>query len=107
MKISKFILLFLVSCFVFQFISNSLLGTEVRLFPMNGDAYPGTGSAIAWKSTTAAILYPVKLVLIGPLSGLFKLPDPAPPILVFAFALYWSAIAIVIYYLFRIIRKKK
>jgi hypothetical protein len=110
MKISrtKFIILFLVSAFVFQFISNSLLGSEVRLFPVNGEWFPGTGSPIAWKSTVSTILYPIKMVLIGPLSPLFKEPDPAPPILVVAFALYWTVMALVLYYLLNkiIIRKK-
>ena len=110
MKISRtrFVIVFLVSAFVFQFISNSLLGSEVRLFPGNGDSFPGTGSAIAWKSTVATILFPVKFVLIGPLAPLFKLPDPAPPILVFAFALYWTVLALVLYYLLsKIIPLKK
>jgi hypothetical protein len=101
MKVSrtKFVLIFLVSVFAFQFISNSLLGSEVRLFPLNGETYPGAGSPIAWKSIAAAILYPVKIVLIGPLSSLFKLPDPAPPVLLFPFAAYWTAIALVLHYL--------
>jgi hypothetical protein len=101
MKISrtKFVILFLVSAFAFQFISNSLLGSEVRLFPVNGEWFPGTGSPIGWKSTLATILYPVKFVLIGPLSFLAKDPDPAPPVLVFAFAFYWTAMALVLYYL--------
>jgi hypothetical protein len=110
MKISvtKFVMLFLVSAFAFQFISNSLLGPEVRLFPVNGEWFPGTGSQIAWKSTASTILYPVKMVLIGPLSPLFKEADPAPPILVFAFALYWTAVALVLYYLLsKIITRKK
>src|SRR6478736_3885793 len=109
MKISrtKFVLLFLVSAFAFQFISNSLLGPEVRLFPVNGEWFPGTGSTIAWKSTLATILYPVKIVLVGPLSPLFTDPDPAPPILVLAFAFYWTAIALVIYYLLSKIRTRK
>jgi hypothetical protein len=110
MKISvkKFVILFLVSAFAFQFISNSLLGPEIRLFPVNGDWFPGAGSPIAWKSTLSSILYPVKVVLVGPLSPLLKEPDPVPPILVFAFALYWTAIALVLYYLSGkiIIRKK-
>jgi hypothetical protein len=81
MRISrtKFVTIFLVSAFVFQFISNSLLGPEVRLFPANGEFFPGADSPIAWKSTLATILYPVKIVLIGPLSFLAKDPDPAPP----------------------------
>ncbi len=110
MKISrtKFVILFLVSAFAFQFISNSLLGSEVRLFPVNGEWFPGTGSPIAWKSTVATILYPVKIVLAGPLSPLFKEPDPAPPILVLAFAFYWTAMALVLYYLLsKIITRKK
>jgi len=110
MKISrtKFVILFLVSAFAFQFISNSLLGPEVRLFPVNGEWFPGTGSPIAWKSTLATILYPIKFVLIGPLSFLGKDPDPAPPVLLLAFAFYWTAIALVLHYLLsKIITRKK
>ncbi len=109
MKISrtKFVILFLVSAFAFQFISNSLLGSEVRLFPLNGETYPGTGSPIAWKSIAATIIFPIKVVLIGPLSSLFKLPDPAPPILVLPFAFYWTAIALVLYYLLSKINIRK
>lgn len=110
MKISgtKFVIVFLISAFTFQFISNSLLGPEVRLFPVNGDWFPGTESPIAWKSTVSTILYPIKIVLVGPLSPLFKGPDPAPPVLVFAFALYWTAIALVLYYLLsKIVTLKK
>lgn len=110
MKISgtKFVILFLVFAFVFQFISNSLLGPEVRLFPVNGEWFPGTGSPIAWKSTVSTILYPIKLVLIGPLSFLGKDPDPAPPVLIFAFAFYWTIMALALYYLFsKIVTRKK
>jgi len=109
MRISRtrFVIIFLVLAFAFQFISNSLLGPEVRLFPVNGEWFPGTGSPIAWKSTLATILYPVKIVLVGPLSPLFTDPDPAPPILILAFAFYWTAIALVLYYLLSKIRTRK
>ena len=109
MKISgtKFIILFLVLAFAFQFISNSLLGSEVRLFPVNGEWFPGTGSPIAWKSTVSTILYPIKIVLIGPLSPVFTDPDPAPPVLVLAFAFYWTAMALVLYYLLSKINIRK
>jgi len=110
MKISrtKFVILFLVSAVAFQFISNSLLGSEVRLFPVNGEWFPGTGSPIDWKNIVATILYPVKFVLIEPLSFLGKDPDPVPPILLVAFASYWTAIALVLYYLLsKIITRKK
>lgn len=101
MKISaaRFVIIFLVSAFAFQFISNSVLGPEVRLFPTNGEWFPGTGSPTGWKSTLATILYPIKFVLISPLSFFGKDPDPAPPILLFAFALYWTAVALALYYL--------
>jgi hypothetical protein len=110
MKISKtkFVLCFLVSAFAFQFISNSLLGPEIRLFPVHGEAFPGMGSPTAWKNSVSAILYPVKIVLIGPLAHLFELPDPAPPILVLPFVFYWGAMALVLYYLLsKIITRKK
>jgi hypothetical protein len=102
---TRFVIVFLVSAFVFQFISNSLLGPEVRLFPANGNFFPGTDSPIAWKGTLATILYPVKFVLIGPLSFLGKDPDPAPPVLVITFALYWSVIALILYYLLSKIKR--
>ena len=110
MKISrvKFVIIFLVSAFVFQFISNSILGPEVALFPANGEFFPGADSPEAWKSTLAKILYPVKFVLIGPLSFLGKDPDPVPPVLVIAFAFYWTAMALVLHYLLsKIFTRKK
>lgn len=112
MKISRktFVISFLLSAFIFQFISNSMLGSEVGLFPNNGDFFPGTESAIAWKRTLATILYPVRFVLIGPLSLLFKNPDPdqPPPVFVIAFALYWTVLALVLNYLVnKIITRKK
>jgi hypothetical protein len=109
MKISrtKFVIIFLVSGFAFQFISNSLLGPEVRLFPGNGESFLGTRSPIAWKSTVSTILTPIKIVLIGPLSSLFELPDPPPPLLVLAFAFYWTALALILHYLLSKIRTHK
>lgn len=101
MKISrrKLVIVFLVSAFTFQFVTNSLLGSEVRLFPVNGEWFPGTGSPIAWKNNLASILYPVKIALTGPLSPVFNDPDPAPPVLVIAFAAYWTVMALILYYL--------
>jgi hypothetical protein len=109
MKFSRkyFVITFLVSAFAFQFISNSVLGPEVRLFPGDGEWFPGAGSPIGWKNTLAAILYPVKYILIGPLSFLAKDPDPPPPLLVLAFAAYWTAIALVLHYLLSKITTRK
>ena len=89
MKISatKFVIIFLISAFGFQFISNSLLGPEMRLFPANGDWFPGTQSPIAWEHTLSTILNPIKIVLVGPLAPIFKGPDGAPPVLVLYYLL--------------------
>ena len=104
MKISrtKFVIVFLVSAFAFQGIFNLLLGPVI-----NGTWFPGSDSPIAWKRNLAAIIYPVKLVLVGPLAPIFNDPDPAPPIRALACALYWTVIALVIYYILSKIRVRK
>ena len=107
MKISRtrFVTIFLVLAFTFQFISNSLLGDEIRLFPPNGEWYPGVGSPIAWKNIVGSIIYPVKYILVEPLSFLAQDPDPTPPVLLIAFAIYWAAIALILYYLYQVLNK--
>jgi hypothetical protein len=107
MKISstRFVTIFLVLAFVFQFASNSLLGDEIRLFPLHGEWYTGVGSPIAWKNTVGSIIYPVKYILVEPLSFLTQDPDGAPPVLLIAFAIYWGAIALVLYYLYYLLNK--
>jgi hypothetical protein len=107
-SITKFILIFLVSAFIFQFITNSVLGPEVRGVPVNGQWFPGTNSPVAWKRTMASIIYPVKVVLVGPLAPVFNDPDPVPPLLAFFCAVYWTAIASVLYFLLsKIFPRKK
>lgn len=109
MKISrtKFVITFLVTAFVFQFITNSILSNEVSLFPNNGEWFTGAGSAVSWKNTLATIVYPVKYILISPLLFLAKDPDPAPPVLLFTFSLYWTAIALVIFYIINKLPSRK
>lgn len=109
MKVSrtKFVGFFLLFAFVFQFISNSLLSPEVGLFPNDGEWFPGTDSPIGWKSTLAKMIFPFKYVLIRPLSFLGQDPDPAPPVLLLAFACYWAVIAVVIHLLFSAIFTRK
>ncbi|MGZ3778381.1 MAG: hypothetical protein ACXVI9_12770 [Mucilaginibacter sp.] len=104
MKISRtrFVIIFLVSAFAFILITNLLLQ------PVNGDWFPGTGSPIAWKRTLATIIYPVKIVLVGPLAPIFNDPDPAPPVRMLACALYWSMMALVLHFLLsKILPRKK
>jgi len=103
----RFVIIFLVSAFAFQFISNSVLGDKVGLFPNNGNWYPGVGSPIAWKNIVGSIIYPVKYILVEPLSFLTQDPDPVPPVLLIAFAIYWAAIALILYFLFSLIFRRK
>lgn len=112
MKISpkKFVIVFLVLAFAFQFTTNSLLGPAVKFYPVDGNWYPGDHSAIAWKTTMSKVIYPVKVVLVGPLTFLAQERDSAPPVILFFFLLYWTAMAFLIYFLlygFRIIRRRK
>jgi hypothetical protein len=64
-------------------------------------------SPIAWKRTVATIIYPVKIVLVGPLAPVFNDPDPAPPIRVLACAVYWTVLASLLYFLLSIIFTRK
>jgi hypothetical protein len=104
MRISRkrFIIIFLVSAFAFVFITNLLLGPIV-----NGTWFPGTDSPIAWKRNLAAIIYPIKVVLVGPLAPIFNDPDPAPPIRALACAVYWTAIALVLHFILSKIYARK
>ena len=109
MKISrkKFVIAFLISAFAFQFLTNSVLGDEVELFPNNGKWYSGVGSPIAWKNTVGSIIYPVKYILVEPLSFLGQDPDAAPPVLLISFAIYWTAIALILHFLISLFIKRK
>ena len=106
MKISrtKFIIIFLVSAFAFNIITNLLLQ------PVNGDWFPGTGSPIAWKRTVAAIIYPVKIVLVGPFGWLqySTIRTRHPRFVRLACALYWTVIALALHFLLsKMIPRKK
>src|SRR6478752_6515462 len=107
MKISrkKFVLLFVIFGFAFLFICNALFGPTVRLIPESAESFLGTESQIGWKRTVSTILYPIKIVLIGPMRPLINLPDPPPPFLVAGFVLYWTILALIIHYLLSKIKR--
>lgn len=109
MKISRkrFVITFVISAFIFQFISNSVLGSEIRLFPNNGEWYPGPGSLITWKNIVAYIIYPFKYILVEPLSFLGQDSDGPPPVLLVAFTIYWTAIALILHFLISLFIKRK
>ncbi|MEY4731820.1 MAG: hypothetical protein RL681_766 [Candidatus Parcubacteria bacterium] len=97
----KFVLLFLVSAFVFMFISNALFGTDARVFPQPPESWLGTDPQTGWKSAGYKILLPIKMMLIGPMltTGNFLREDPPPPFVAAVFILYWSVLALAIHYL--------
>jgi hypothetical protein len=101
MKISrkKFVILFLLCGFAFLFIYNVIFRSVVRVIPQSGESFLGTESLTGWKSTVSTMLYPVKIVLLGPMLPLINLPDPPPPFQVIGLAFYWTILALVIYYL--------
>lgn len=107
MSRTRFVLIFLVSAFAFQFITNSLLGPEVSLFPGNGDFFPGGDTPTGWKSGLSKIIYPVKYILVKPLVFLGQDPDPVPPVMLIAFALYWAVLALALYFVFSKINYRK
>jgi len=98
---AKFVIFFLISAFAFMLISNTLFGTEARVFPWHEKSFLGTDSPIAWKSIGYKISYPIKVVLVGPmlLFPNFLHDDPPPPFVAAVFAFYWSILALIIYYL--------
>ncbi|HTF22035.1 MAG TPA: hypothetical protein VK658_28335 [Chryseolinea sp.] len=103
----RFVSLFLISGFAFLFIYNVVFRSAVRLIPESGESFMGTDSLTGWKSTVATILYPIKIVLAGPVLPLMNLPDPPPPFLVIGFALYWTILALVIHYLIGKIKRSQ
>jgi hypothetical protein len=107
MKISRkrFVLLFLLSGFAFLFLYNVTIRSVVRGLPESGESFLGTQSLIGWKLVVATVLYPVKIVLVGPMLPVVNLPDPPPPFVGIAFLIYWTILALAIYYLIGKIRR--
>lgn len=102
MKITrtKFIVIFLISVFVFQFITTSLLGTTgPRGFPQPPDTFLNTASTVTWKRTVSTIILPIKFILVAPVLPFnnFLREDPPPPFVAAVFTLYWSILASTIY----------
>lgn len=98
----KFVLLFIISGFVFLFITTSLLGsTGPRGFPKHPDSLLLLESPIAWKRAVSTILVPIKIVVIGPLllSTDFLRDDPPPPFIGIYLIFYWTILALLLHYL--------
>jgi hypothetical protein len=107
MSRKRFVLVFLISSFVFLFISNALFGSQAQVFPQPPESWLGTQSPIAWKSIGYRVLLPIKIVLIGPMlaTGSFLREDPPPPFVAIVFAFYWAILASILHYLLGKIRR--
>ena len=92
----KFVILFVVFAFVFVLGSNALLDQAP-------DSLLGSESPDIWKSVVAAIISPIKIILIGPLLPFIKFlqqdPETPPPFFLAGFAIYWTILALAIHYL--------
>ncbi|MEK7137885.1 MAG: hypothetical protein AAB787_00095 [Patescibacteria group bacterium] len=109
----KFVIFFIVCGFVFLFITTSLLGsTGLGGFPQPPDSLLRTGSesGIALKNTVSTIIFPIKVVLIGPLAipqVNFLKDDPPPPFIAIYFIFYWTILALIIHYILSKLRFRK
>jgi len=91
----KFIVLFLICAFAFLFVTTALLDQAP-------ESFLGSESQVAWKSVVSTILFPIKVILIGPLLPFIKFlhqePDTPPPFFLVGFAFYWTILAITFHF---------
>ena len=98
----KFVLLFLIFAAAFLFLTNLLLG-------QSPESLFGSDSQAGWRSIVSNILSPIKIILIGPLLPFIKFlhqdPDTPPPFFLAGFILYWTILALIIYYIISKIKR--
>ena len=102
MKVSrtKFVGLCLVSAHVY------MLSARLILNQMPASLYGSDFASVpqaAWQSAVSLLLSPIKLILMGPLRPLFSWMlnqdgDPPPPMLFLMYTVYWTILALVLYY---------
>ncbi|AOW10465.1 hypothetical protein [Flavobacterium gilvum] len=99
MKISRinFVCIFLIFGFAY------LLGSILILDQMP-EALFASELQESWQATVSTILCPIKIILIGPLipviNFLHKDPDTPPLFFIVCFIVYWTILALAIYYFF-------
>jgi hypothetical protein len=100
----KFVLFFLIFALAFLFGTTSLLDQPP-------EAFLGSESQVPWKSTLSTILSPIKIILIGPLLPFIRFlhqdPDTPPPFFLIGFAIYWTMLALILYYLLSKLKHSK
>ncbi|HEY9259989.1 hypothetical protein [Chitinophaga sp.] len=103
----KFVFLFLISGFTFLFLYNTFILSDMRGMPHNSAAFLGSDSLTGWRSIVSTILYPIKIVLLGPVRFLIDLPDPPPPFVGIGVAIYWTILALAIHYVISKIKRTR
>ena len=94
--------------FLFVFLYNVVIRSVIRGRPDNAAAFLGTENLTGWRWAVATILYPVKIILIGPVQFLLNLPDPPPPFVGIGISIYWTVLALLIYFIIdKILRSKR
>jgi hypothetical protein len=93
---TKFVLFFLLFAFAFLFITNGVLDQQPSQFL-------GSTAQASWQSAITTILFPLRVILMGPLlpfiNFLSQDPDTPPPFFLAGFAIYWALLGLVIYYM--------
>lgn len=91
---TQFVLRFLACGFAFHFVTKLLLGQAPEALGSSPNQAP-------WQAFISTILWPIKLVLVGPILWLQQDPDPPPPLRMILLAIYWSLLALGIHALLR------
>lgn len=108
---TKFILFFCIFGFTFLFVTTSLLGsTGPRGFPKSPDSILRTGddSPMEWKRIISRAIFPIKVILIGPIafpSVHFLKEDPPPPFIGIYLISYWTMLTHIFYFFLKIWNK--
>ncbi|MES2808750.1 MAG: hypothetical protein V4619_09010 [Bacteroidota bacterium] len=101
---TKFVIVFVVSAFVFVFATRFLLNQ-----PAEWVAAPENQSA--WQSVISTILTPVRFILMRPLMPFINFlrqePDTPPPFFMIGFAMYWTLLGLLVYYIIGKIKSAK
>jgi len=87
----RFVVSFLAFGYGLNFLARLLLNQSPEALWASPDQQP-------WQRFAATILSPIRVVLVAPINWLQQDPDPPPPFRIILFAVYWSALALVIHY---------
>lgn len=88
----KFVLGFLACGYAFDLVTRFVLSQPLRTL----GASPNQAG---WQQHASTMLWPLELVLFGPVNWLQQDPDPPPPFRIILLSVYWSVVALGIHYL--------